>query len=64
MKKSQLYVGIDLSKGPGHDINTEIIMIYNPITGEYIMENIHTWGKEIELPSSEYRVKTEAGNFR
>lgn len=56
----KFYMGYDF----GHkDHNAETLIRVNP-DGSITVMDIHRWNKEIELSSSEYRVKTEAGNFR
>ena len=57
MKKSQLYVGIDLAKGPGHAINTEHIIRQNP-DGTIEILSTHTWKSTIDLPKDAYRVRS------
>lgn len=59
MKKSQLYVGIDLAKGPGHDINTEVIMQRHPDGTIEILDRF-VWKDTIDLPATAYKVKPQA----
>lgn len=64
MKKSQLFVGIDVARGPGHDINTEVLHRIHP-DGIIEIIGIYRWKETIELPRSSYREKeVEADNFR
>lgn len=63
-KTSQIYVGVDLAKGPGHSINTEAITLHHP-DGTIEILSIHEWKTTIDLPRSSYREKeAEADNFR
>ncbi len=57
MKKSQIYVGINLAKGPGHDINTEVVHFLYP-DGTIEILSIHEWKTTIDLGKDAYRVKS------